>query len=172
MNFITKTIIGLGIALSAIATFNQSSLAEQRFVCDEEQQITLLRSHWGDIPLINYLDSSFPPPWTPVERCRAITARFNKFHDNGTLKYLRAGRMYNYPVICVAAYKGGSCLPNGILITLKYGSDPNLVFTRIVDRRMWATSDSIYLESGDDYEIISEVNGTVYFDIESLLDEK
>ncbi len=81
--------------------------------------------------------------------------------------------MYNYPVICVAAYKGGSCLPNGLLITLKYGSDPNLAFKRIIDRRMWATSGSVYLsdkKNGD--ELISEVDGTVYFDIEGLLREK
>ena len=182
MNIVTKTILGLGIALGAItqclaggetATFSESSYGEPRFFCDEQQQSTVLRSHWGDIPLITWIDPSFPPPWTPLQRCREVTARFNRFNDNGTLKYMRGAMMGNYPVICVAGYKGGSCLDNGLLITLKYGSDPNLALTKIIDRRMWATSGSVYLSDGENGdELISKVNGTVYFDIGSLLDKK
>ena len=169
-NIVTKTFLGVGIVLSAIAFWGKSSYGETRFFCDEEQRATIVRTHWGELPMIRWVDQSFPPPYTPVQRCREVTARFNRFESNGTLKYMRAAMMDDYPVICVAGYKGGSCLPNGLLITLKYGSDPNIAFKRIIDRRIWATSGSISLsdgESGD--ELISEVDGTVYFDIEGLL---
>ena len=170
INIVTKTILGFTIALSAVGIFSEASYGEQKFFCDEQQQSTVVRTHQGDIPMIRWQDQSFPPPWTPLQRCREVSARFNKFNDNGTLKYMRAAIKDNDPVICVAGYKGGSCLDDGLLITLKYGSDPNITFKRIIDRRIWATSGSVYLsdeKNGD--ELISEVDGTVYFDIESLL---
>ncbi len=173
INIVTKTLLGLGIAINAIAFLSESGYTEQRFFCDEEQRATIVRTHWGELPMIRWVDQSFPPPYTPVERCRQVTARFNKFESNGTLKYMRAAMIGNNPVICVAGYKGGSCLPDGLLITLKYGSDPNIAFKRIIDRRIWATSGSISLsdeEEGD--ELISEVDGTVYFNIEELLRER
>ncbi|ELS04054.1 hypothetical protein Xen7305DRAFT_00037820 [Xenococcus sp. PCC 7305] len=170
MNILTKAIVGLGIAASAIAVLGESSSAQPRFFCDEQQMSTVVRTNQGELPMIRWMDGSFPPPWTPLERCREVTARFNTFNNNGTLKYMRAAMMNNNPVICVAGYKGGSCLPNGLLITLKVGSDPNVTFKRIIDRRIWATSGAVSLSDetqGD--ELISEVDGTVYFDIEGLL---
>ena len=117
MNTVIKTILGLGIALSAIATFSEASYGEQRFFCDEEQLSTLVQSHWGELPMMRWSDDTFPPPYTPLERCREVTQRFNQFHDNATLKYMSTGTINNTPVICVAGYKGGSCLPDGLLIT-------------------------------------------------------
>ena len=173
INIVTKTLLGLGIALILNTFLGESSYGEQRFFCDEEQRATIVRSHWGELPMIRWVDQSFPPPYTAVERCRQVTARFNKFQSNGTLKFMRAAMIGNNPVICVAGYEGGSCLTDGLLITLKYGSDPNIAFKRIIDRRIWATSGSIVLsdeEKGD--ELISEVDGTVYFNIEELLRER
>ena len=67
MNIVTKTILGLGIALSTIAFFGESGYSEQKFFCDEEQQSTIVRTHWGELPMIRWIDDSFPPPWTPLE---------------------------------------------------------------------------------------------------------
>lgn len=173
INIVTKTILGLGIASSAISFFSEFSYAEQKFFCDEEQRSTIVRTHLGEFPMITWIDQSFPPPYTPLQRCREVTARFNRFQSNGTLKYMRAAMMGNNPVICVAAYKGGSCLPNGLLITFKYSSDPNIAFKRIIDRRIWATSASVTFRDGEEGdELISEVDGTVYFDCESLLSKR
>lgn len=177
MNTVIKTIAGLGIALSAIghsprfaiATFSQASYGEQRFTCDEEQLSTVVQSHWGELPMIRWSDDSFPPPYTPLERCREVTTRFNTFHNNGTLKYMSVGTMNDTPVICVAGYKGGDCLPNGLLVTIKYGSDPNIALKRMLDRRVWATSESVQLSDENEHGLITEIGGTVYVDVEKLL---
>ena len=162
INIVTKTILGSGIALSAIAIFSEFSYSQPRFFCDEQRKITVVRTNQGELPMIRWTDGSFPPPWTPLERCREVTARFNRFNNNGTLKYMRAAMMNNHPVICVAGYKGGSCLPNGLLITLKLGSDPNTTLKRILNKRIWATTGTVRLSA-------TEVDGTIYIDIESLL---
>ena len=172
MNTVIKAILGFGVVVSALTTFSEPSYGQQSFECDESQQTTKVRSHWGELPIIRWSDPSFPPPWTPLERCREVTTRFNRFESNGTLKYMRAGMIGNNPVICVAGYKGGSCLPDGLLITLKYGSDPNIALTRIIDRRVWATSESVQLNDDNEDGLISEVDGTVYVDIEGLLNGK
>ena len=80
-----------------------------------------------------------------MERCREVTARFNQFNNNGTLKYVTTGEINNNPVICVAGYDKGECLRNGLLITLKFGSNPNIALKRILDSRIWATSETVQL---------------------------
>ena len=42
-------------------------------------------------------------------------------------------------LLCVSVYKGGSCLPDGLLITLKPGADANQTLLKILDRRVWAS---------------------------------
>jgi len=169
MKTVIRAILGLGIAVGAIATLNQSSYAEQKFSCDEEQLSTVVQSHWGELPMVRWSDDSFPPPYTPLERCREVTERFNQFNNNGTLKYMGTGTINNYPVICVAGYRGGDCLPNGLLITLKYGRDPDIALKRILDSRVWATSETVQLSDENEDGLISEVDGKVYVDVETLL---
>ena len=169
----TQILVGFGIILGAIATLSQPSYAQSRFFCDKEQVVTIVRTERGEIPLIRWLDHSFPPPWTPIERCKEVSARFEKFSINGTLKYIKAAQMNNQPVLCVASYKGGDCLPNGLLVTFKPGTDPNLTLTRLLDRRAWATGKPINLSGGEgDRELIFEVNGETYFDMESWLEQE
>lgn len=172
MNTIIKTIVGCGVIFSAIAAYSKPSYGQQRFYCDETRLSTVVNSHWGELPMIRWTDESFPPPYTPAERCREVTARFNTFNNNGTLKYMSAGYMGNNPVICVAGYEGGSCLPNGLLITLQQGRDPNITLKRIIDRRVWATSGTVELTDNNPDGLISEVDGTVYVDVNTLLDGK
>ena len=130
-----KTILGLGIVVNAIATSIQSSLAEQKFACDESQLSTSIKSSRGELPMIHWNARSFVSTQTPLTRCREVTARFNRFYNNGTLKYMSTGTINNYPVICVTGYEGGDCLPEGLLITLKQGSDIDITLKRILDRK-------------------------------------
>lgn len=171
-NIITTTTLLLGIGLSTVTTI-KPAYSETTFYCNKVQKTTIMRTSLGEIPMITWYDGSFPPPYTPLVRCLEVTARFNKFNNNGTLKYLRTSTLNNYPVICVAAYKGGSCLPNGLLITLKPGSDANETLTRILDSRMWAMTDSpVYLSDKENSEqLVTEVDGVVFVNIESLLNQ-
>ncbi|MEL7522545.1 MAG: COP23 domain-containing protein [Cyanobacteria bacterium J06553_1] len=74
-----NTLIALGIGLGAIAISSDSSYAQSRFTCDVSQMSTTVNTERGSIPLIRWADNSFPPPFTPQERCRIVSDRFKKF---------------------------------------------------------------------------------------------
>ncbi len=170
LHVFARTLAGCGIALGAIATLSQPSYAQvQDFFCgmSNGKPATIFLTSRGNNPMILWIDTSLPSPWTPHQRCQEISTRFQRFHDNGTLKYIKAGWFNGQPVLCVAGYKGGPCLPNGLLVILKRGTDPHLTLQRLLDRRALAAGYMVY-ESDDeiDEELISEVNGEVYFNIE------
>lgn len=175
LHFCAQALAGCGIALSAIAAFNQPSYAQDKFFCGTSngQPVTIVRhNRLGNIPIIRWVDTSFPLPWTPQARCEEISTRFQQFYDNGTLKYIKGGWLDHQPVFCVAAHKKGNCLSNGLLVTLKPGTDPNLTLMRLLDKRVFAPGKPIDLVGGEsDEDLIAEVNGEVYFNIESFLAE-
>jgi len=168
-NLLAKIAIALTVACSAIAVNSKSSQAQSRFSCDISQMSTTVNTERGSIPLIRWADRSFPPPFTPEQRCQTVSDRFKRFDDNGTLKYIKADTINNLPALCVAAYKGGSCLPDGLLVTFKPGTDANQTLVRLLDRRVWAASGPIKLSSkGTD--LISETDGNTYINMEAFFD--
>jgi Circadian oscillating protein COP23 len=168
--FCTKVLSSMAIALGAIALSTESSSAQSQFACDINQVSTTVSTERGTIPLIKWTDRSFPPPFTPEERCQIVSARFKKFYDNGTLKYIKADTVNNLPALCVAAYKGGSCLPDGLLVTFKPGTDANQTLLKILDRRVWAASGPIQLSSAaSSKSLVSQIDGTTYVDMEAFL---
>lgn len=97
---------------------------------------TIVDTPRGRIKLIvwesNYFSNS---GWTPERRCQAVTARFQKFSDNRTLKYVSTGIVKNkYKVICVshpAPGRGYDCNGDGLLITLEANDNPNQVLKNL-----------------------------------------
>ena len=171
LNLLAKVVIGLGMVTGAIATYAESAHAQDRFSCDLNQMSTTVQTERGSIPLIRWTDRSFPPPFTPQQRCQIVSERFKKFDNNGTLKYIKADTINNLPALCVAAYKGGSCLPNGLLVTFKPGTDANQTLLKILDRRVWASSGPIQLSSASDSKsLVSQVDGETYIDMEAFFD--
>ena len=168
-NLLTKAAITIGLALSAIAVSSESSQAQSRFTCDTDRMSTTVHTERGAIPLIRWTDGSFPPPYTPQQRCEIVSDRFQKFNEQGTLKYIKADTINNQPALCVAAYKGGSCLPDGLLITFKPGTDANQTLLKILDRRVWAASGPIQLSSNSTESLVSKVDGTTYVNMEAFL---
>ena len=166
---LTHAAVTIGTVLSAIAISAESGQAQSRFTCDTNQMSTTVHTERGSIPLIRWTDRSFPPPFTPQERCEIVSDRFKKFDENGTLKYIKADTINNLPALCVAAYKGGSCLPDGLLVTFKPGTDANQTLLKILDRRVWAASGPISLSSatGSD-SLVSQVEGTTYVNMEAF----
>ncbi|MEL6496775.1 MAG: COP23 domain-containing protein [Cyanobacteria bacterium J06623_7] len=171
LNLFTPALILFGLLGSVFSA--QPSQAQSRFSCNTNYLSTVVNTERGAIPLIRWTDRSFPPPFTPEQRCEIVSGRFRNFDANGTLKYIKADRINNLPVLCVAAYKGGSCLPNGLLVTFKPGTDANAALIKILDRRVWAAGDPIQLCSSnctsDSERVISQVNGENYVDMELFL---
>ena len=167
LNLLGKMTISVGAAFGAILISSQVSHAQGRFTCDPAQMATMVSTERGSIPLIRWTDSSFPPPFTPQERCQIVSDRFQKFDDNGTLKYIKADTVNNLPALCVAAYQGGSCLPDGLLVTFKPGTDANQTLLKLLDRRVWAASGPIRLSSATgSNSLVSQVDGTTYVNME------
>lgn len=169
LNLLFKATIGISVLIGSISTFVQSVSAQERFSCDTAQMSTTVKTERGSIPLIRWTDNSFPPPFSPQQRCEIVSERFRKFDNNGTLKYIKADTINNLPALCVAAYKGGSCLPNGLLITLKPGADANQTLLKILDRRVWASAGTIQLSSKDNEKsVVSQVEGETYVSMEAF----
>ena len=144
--------------------------AQERFFCDENGMYTTVNTERGSLPLIRWTDRSFPPPFTPVQRCQIVSERFQKFDSNGTLKYIKADTINNLPALCVAAYAGGECLPDGLLVTFKPGTDANQTLVKILDQRVWAAKETIELSSESQEGVVSEIDGTTYVNMELFLD--
>ena len=145
------------------------SQAQERFFCDENGMYTTVNTERGSLPLIRWTDRSFPPPFTPLQRCQIVSERFQKFDNNGTLKYIKADTINSLPALCVAAYVGGECLPDGLLVTFKPGTDANQTLVKLLDQRVWAAKETIELNS-ESSGVVSEVDGTTYVNMELFLD--
>ena len=96
---------------------------------------TVVDTKRGRIELIVWKSDYFKSSgWTPRKRCEAITSRFQKFSDNGKLRYVTTGKINNYKVICVGQPSPGSgysCRKDGLLITLQANDNPNKVLRNL-----------------------------------------
>ena len=138
----------IALTLSYGATITQVSYAQSnKFFCgmSEDVPVTLVRTSRGNIPMIRWVDTYFQPPWTPRQRCEEISFRFQRFYDNGTLNFLRAGKLGSQNVLCVASQQDGPCLHNGILVTLKPDANPQDTLQRLLDYRSASGSGHIDL---------------------------
>ena len=173
-NLSILTLAGLSIILGAFLTKIEPGYAQERFYCDENGMFTTVNTERGSLPLIRWTDRSFPPPFTPSQRCQIVSERFQKFDNNGTLKYIKADTVNNLPALCVAAYAGGGCLPDGLLVTFKPGTDADKTLVKLLDQRVWAARETIELDSSGSVDpeksVISNVNGTTYVNMELFLD--
>ncbi|MFK0729671.1 MAG: COP23 domain-containing protein [Gloeotrichia echinulata GP01] len=177
----TATLSIITLAVSAAATITQPSYGQNQqnntFFCGISRDssgrgvpATFARTSQGtSLPVIRWVDKAFPAPWTPEKRCEEISARFQQFYDNGTLNFLRAGKSGNQPVLCVASFKGGDCLPKGVLVTLKPGTNPQLTLERIMDYSGRSSGKPIELSSNQD--VVSSVNDAAYLDMKKFLGE-
>ena len=162
----------IALAVASNATFTQLSNAQSnqnsKFVCGMSRGVpaTLVRTSRGNIPIIRWVDTAFPQPWTPERRCEEISSRFQRFYDNGTLDYLRAGKVSNQSVLCVAGERGGSCLPGGILVTLKPGTSPQETLDRIMDYRGRSSGGIIELSGAG---LVSLKNDAAYLDMKKMI---
>lgn len=127
---------------------------------------TFVNTPRGRITLINWANK-FSEEWTPEKRCSAVSQRFQKFLDQGNLKFIRTGNINRLPVLCVANARGGDCPEDNVLITLKPDTDPESVLVRLVDFRRSVSGQTLTL-SADDAGFYND--GEFYVDMEKFLD--
>lgn len=127
-------------ALATIATINQPSYAQgTTFYCDRSKGtlVTFARTQDGrKIPVIRWTSNNyFPPPWTAERRCVEVSRRFQRSHDNGTLKNISIGKLRGETVICAKTSDNTVCTDRNLLFTLKRGVNATAVFNSLLDRR-------------------------------------
>ncbi len=106
-----------------------------------------------------YWRSNDFPGYTPEERCEAISPRFQKAEDNGTLSKLTYGKINNQPVICSVKEIGNKCSQNGtLLLTLRPEDDPEIVLATLVDSLI--SSNPMHQSAG----LIEETEEGIYVD--------
>ncbi len=127
---------------------------------------TFVNTPRGRVTLVNW-EKEFAPDWTPQKRCSAVSQRFQRFLDQGNLKFIRTGNVNRQPVLCVANVRGGNCPDENVLITLKPGTDPEGVLIRLVDFRRSVSGQTLTL-SADDPGFYS--GGEFYVDMAKFLD--
>lgn len=174
LGFFAHILSIIAIALGSTATLIQPGYTQSsKFYCGMSGGVpaTLVRTSRGNIPVIRWVDNTFPPPWTPQQRCEEISARFQYFYNHEKLNFLRAGKLNKQPVLCVASYKGGSCLPNGVLVTLKGDADAQLTLQRLLDRQGLGGGRAIDLRGGDSKELFSYYEEAAYLDVGKFLSQ-
>ncbi|HEY9875176.1 MAG TPA: COP23 domain-containing protein [Candidatus Obscuribacterales bacterium] len=160
----------LAIALGTTASISQPSYAQSTtFFCgtSKGRPATIARTSRGDVPMIRWRSKFFHPEYSSQQRCEQVSARFQAFYNQGTLKYIRTGTVKGYPVLCIANSQGGDCETNGLIVTLRPGTDPQLVMERLLNLRARAAGKPIELSGS---QLVFYADGEVYVDIEQLLD--
>jgi hypothetical protein len=139
-----QLLLGLAIALVASAMLNQPSNAQSKtFYCGMSKGIvaTMARTPRGNLPVIRWDSAYFSGSgWNQQRRCQEVSLRFQRYYDNGTLKYITTGQINKQSVVCVASHKGGDC--TGLLFTIKPGNTPDRTLAKLLNYRTLAAGDS------------------------------
>ena len=144
--FLTQLLAGLtGLTVGVAATVNLPTVAQQnrRYFCGSDNNptygnvpATIARTQRGPVPMIHWVsDWIEDSKWTPQARCEAVADRFQRYYENGSLKYMRTGQSGAYPVICIASRQGGNCLQKNTLVTLEPGTNAVDVLQQMTDLR-------------------------------------
>jgi hypothetical protein len=166
---------GLAMTFGATATFSEPSQANSNsnsnsntYYCAQLNGIwnTFVNTPRGRITLINWV-RNHSEDWTPQRRCLEVSKRFQKFLEDGTLKYIRTGTVNRQPVICVANDRGGACPDRNVLVTFKPGTDPEEVLIQLVDFRRSVSGQTIVLSENDSGFY---ADGEFYVDLAKFLD--
>ena len=148
------------------------------FVCGKSggQPATILQRSSGNVTVIKWVSNSFSDSGFDAQRrCEQVSDRFQQYHKTGNLKYLTTGVINRQPVICVANRRGGDCareLPNnGLLFTVKPGSDARDTLKRLVNLRDRASTSSLN-ESAPSSRVDVEKSDRLYIDMAEYLNSQ
>lgn len=145
------------------------------FFCGKSAGVpaTILQRPGGNVTIIKWVSNSFSDSgFDNQRRCEQVSERFQQYQKTGTLKYLTTGTLNRQPVVCVASRPGGDCareLPNnGLLFTVKPGSDARDTLKRLLNLRDRASTNSLN-ESAPSSRVDVEINDQLYIDMAEYL---
>ncbi|GAA6620581.1 COP23 domain-containing protein [Scytonema sp. NUACC26] len=171
-------VLGIGVVATVGTTvvLNQVSnaIGSTAFYCGQTTDkdgvrvpTTFARTQDGkDLAVIRWVRKIFKDPnLTPQKRCKEVSQRFQKNYDNGTLRYVKPGKLNRSPVVCASVQKDAGCTNKTLLFTLEPGSDPEEVVSQLFDRRALAAGDALNQFGGDrsNKPIVIDLEAYLYF---------
>lgn len=136
-----------------------ANTTEGKFYCGRSKNTptTMAKTSRGPVPVIRWV-STIGEDYTPENRCKIVSGKFQQFYTDGTLNYLTTGTVNQLPVICAAQSENGSC--TGVLFTLKPNSDPGRTLKRLLSIRDRAPG-----------EVLNESDAKIYVNMADFLDK-
>ncbi len=156
-------------AIATVTTSNQPSYAgNNKFFCTQEGgvPVTKVNTSRGKETFIRWVVRDFKK-FPPSQRCQIVSARFQRYYDNGTLFITSRDNFQGYPVLCIANSKGTPCTSENILVTLKPGSDTGATLKQIIDFRRGVAAPPVNLSG---CQAITYDDGDLYLDVKQLVD--
>ncbi len=153
--------LGLGIGLLSLSevSFQAKASTTTKFSCTTEKgiPITVAQATRGHVPVIHWISEYFSKDgWTPQTRCIEVSTRFERYYNDGSLKFLTTGRMKKLPVICTTKYRGGGC--ENLLFTLKPGTDSSETLKNLLQIKNRVRGP------------LNETDGRIYIDVRQLIE--
>jgi hypothetical protein len=130
-----------------------------KFYCGRSKNVptTMAKTSRGPVPVIHWV-STIGEDYTPENRCKIVSGKFQQFYTDGTLNYLTTGTVNQQPVICAAQSNNGPC--TGVLFTLKSNSDPGRTLQRLLSIRDRAPG-----------AVLNESDTRIYINMADFLDK-
>lgn len=130
--------VTVGLVLGAAINITPPSTAQQRpvgeYFCGTDNDgvlATMIQLRQGPLSVIRWIRDFAPDSrWTPTERCRQVSLKFNQNQQSNNLKYLVPGKsaVNGLPVLCASPARVSSniitCPDAQILMTLRNGDRP------------------------------------------------
>jgi hypothetical protein len=112
--------------------------------------------------------------WTPQKRCQKVSDRFQKLHNQGELKILKTGTVNGQSVICGLGTNQGACNNKNVLLTMTKDRDPKQVLEQLLNTRVAASGEAVYLSGDQEGHIKPTINrdGTDSVDINQVINSK
>jgi hypothetical protein len=137
-----KAIVNLSVIFSLIIFSSltepiYAQKAQSKYSCLVSNGVprTIVDTKRGKIELIIWKSNFFGSKWSPESRCQEVSKRFQRFADEGNLRYVTTGKMNGTNVICVGDKRvsGYECRKDGLLITLQPQDNPMTVMNELFD---------------------------------------
>jgi hypothetical protein len=167
--FASVCLLGTSLAIASQCLQPSQSQPNRKFKCELVGGFptTIVKTVRGNIPMIHWV-KSFTGRYNNVDRrCQEVSARLDRFNQNGELKFIRTGNVNTYPVLCVdPGVSGNTCPKTRVLVTLHKGSDSSQMLQQMLDLRARASGKIIQL-SGE--QLVRYRNGDAYVNVDRLL---
>jgi hypothetical protein len=161
------------ILIGAIVTLSPSTSAStDKYYCREVNGTygVYSRTERGSLGLLNF-KRDVPKDWTLAKRCEEVAQRFQRFYDNGTLRFIGADFVNDEPVLCAVKDKiteSEPCNSENILVTLPPQTDPVEAARQLMDARSLARGQAIDVNGGNKGKLETYINGNTYYDLAVL----